>query len=274
MEAPLINNLSSLNELLAIINTLRGEHGCPWDKKQTPETMTVYLIEEMYELIDAIASKKPDHIVEELGDVLFLIFFILSCFEEKGIFNISDVARISAEKMTRRHPHVFGNKTADSVDEVKKRWHKIKMEEKSADPKKSTLDAVPSALPALIRAYRISERAARVGFDWKNISDVVKKAEEEWDEFKTELSANHSEKTPNANVSTEFGDTLFTLVNVARFAHIHPETALTNAINKFKDRFEHMEKSIDKQGLSMESLSHDQFDALWNTAKDNILTNK
>lgn len=260
---------SSLNRLMDIINTLRGEKGCPWDKKQTPETMTVYLIEEIYELIDAIESKNPDHIVEELGDVLFLILFILSCFEEKGIFDISDVAKTNAEKMIRRHPHVFGNKTAKSVEDVKKRWHKIKMDEKPGNSKKSILDAVPVALPALVRAYRISERAARAGFDWQNIADVVKKSEEEWDELKTELSVKNSDEKKRAAVSMEFGDTLFTLVNVARFAQIHPETALTNAINKFKKRFEHMEKNINKQGLSLESVSHNQFDKLWDEAKNN-----
>jgi tetrapyrrole methylase family protein/MazG family protein len=236
--------------------------------------MSVYLIEEMYELIDAIASDNTDHIIEELGDVMFLILFILSCFQENNTFNISDVANTNAEKMIRRHPHVFGNTSADTVDDVKKRWHKIKMQEKPDQPRKSVLDAVPASLPAVIRAYRVSERAARVGFDWENIIDVVKKADEEWEEFKAELFARRPDKNVNNEVSMEFGDMLFTLVNVARFARIHPETALTHAINKFKKRFEYMEKNADEQGLSFESMSQGQFDTLWRKAKNSLLSSE
>jgi len=268
-----MQSFASLNRLMDIINTLRGEKGCPWDKKQTPETMSVYLIEEIYELADAITSKKTEHIIEELGDVLFLILFILSCFEEKGIFDISDVADANAEKMIRRHPHVFGDKKVNSVDEVKQRWHKIKMGEKSNADKKSVLDAVPATLPALVKAFRISERAARAGFDWQNIDDVIKKAEEEWDELKKELSENQSDKKNHDAVSMEFGDTLFTLVNVARFAKIHPETALANSINKFKKRFQYMEKNIDDQGFQIENISQDKFNTLWDQAKNHAGNN-
>lgn len=267
MEKQPIDKVSAISDLINVIKALRGENGCMWDKKQTPKSMSVYLIEEIYELVDAIESKSHQDICEELGDVLFHILFIAQLFEEESLFDIRDVARVNTDKMIRRHPHVFGNERVTSVDDIKKNWHKIKLKEKNHEKKNSVLDSVPISLPSLMRAYRISERAARTGFDWNNISDVIKKSEEEWDEFKSELSAISKDKNVDDNAAMEFGDTLFTLVNVARFAQIHPETALKDAIKKFEKRFKHIENIISNRGEKIESLSATEMDRLWEEAK-------
>lgn len=251
-----------MNSLIKVIETLRGENGCPWDKKQTPRSMCIYLVEEIYELLDAIESGNPDAVCEELGDVLFHILFITSLFQKMKHFDIADVADVNTEKMTRRHPHVFGDAAVDCVDEVKNRWYKIKMKEKNHNHKDSILDSIPASLPALLRAYRVSERAARIGFDWADISGVMQKTEEEWAELKTEL-----ERKDNKRVLSEFGDLLFTLVNVARFAGIHPETALVDSIKKFETRFKYMEKVFSDKEKSLESASPDELDMLWEEAK-------
>ncbi|MBA3019156.1 MAG: nucleoside triphosphate pyrophosphohydrolase [Proteobacteria bacterium] len=253
-----------INALNKLIDALRGENGCPWDKKQTPRSMSVYLVEEMYELLEAIESGNTDDIREELGDVLFHILFIAKLFQERGSFNIEDAASATKEKMIRRHPHVFGNSKVSRSDELRKQWHCIKMNEKTRSVTNSIFDSVPSALPALRRAYRISERAARVGFDWDNISDVMQKVEEEWSELKTELNKSSEDQ---ASLALEFGDVIFTLVNVARFARIHPENALTDSIKKFENRFKYMEKVILKSNRKIESVSQGEKNELWEEAK-------
>lgn len=255
--------------LIELIERLRGKNGCPWDRKQTPQTMAVYLIEETYELIDAIESGNPNNVCEELGDVLFQIFFIAGLFQEMGHFDIKDVVRLNIEKMIRRHPHVFGSDKAESAHEVKKLWHNVKLKEKNHSQKESILDSVPVNLPALMRAYSISDRAAAAGFDWDDISGVMKKVKEEWSEFKTELTRKNQAEENQADLAMEFGDILFTLVNVARFAYIHPETALSSSIKKFEKRFKHMEKAASEDGKSVKSLSRDEMNKLWEEAKKN-----
>jgi tetrapyrrole methylase family protein/MazG family protein len=255
----------TVDALSKLVETLRGEDGCPWDKKQTPLTISVYLVEEIYELVDAIESGSPDEVCEELGDVLFHILFLVSLFQEMGRFNIREVVRVITEKMIRRHPHVFGNDSVTGPDEVRHRWHRIKLKEKSNARPTSALDSVPKKLPALMRAYRISERAARTGFDWTDISGVVQKVEEEWSEFKAKLS-----QTDPDGLAMEFGDILFTLVNIARFARFHPETALTGSIKKFEKRFKYMEKVLSENGKSLESISDKEMDTLWEEAKKKI----
>lgn len=267
MEDSLTNKVSGINSLIRLVETLRGENGCPWDKKQTSRTIAVYLLEEIYELIDAIDSGSLDEICEELGDVLFHILFIARIFEEMGHFDINNVAIVNREKMVRRHPHVFGNDHADSADEVKQSWHRIKMKEKNHAAKKSALDSVPTKLPALMRAYRISERAARTGFDWNDISGVMQKVEEEWSELKSELAKINQTKEDQNKIALELGDILFTLVNVARFVHIHPETALSASIKKFEKRFKHMENLISVKGKNFESISQNEMNILWEDAK-------
>jgi len=259
------NKQVNIDALVKLIETLRSENGCPWDKKQTPKSMSVYLIEEMYELIEAIEVKEPSDICEELGDVLFHIFFLADIFDKRGLFNIEDIFIKIVEKMVRRHPHVFGDGTIESADEVKEQWHKIKVTEAKNDQETSLLDSVPVALPALMRAYRISERAATSGFDWEDVSGVMKKLDEELTELKGEIAEDKQDR-----IEMEYGDVLFTLVNIARFLNVHPETALKGAIRKFENRFNNMEQTILKSGKTLESMSQDEMDLIWDKYKTKV----
>jgi len=269
---PVTSDLKDISALIRLIEQLRGENGCPWDKKQTPRTLAVYLIEEVYELVDAIESKSPEDVCEELGDVLFQILFMAHLYQKAGHFDLRDVARRNTEKMIRRHPHVFGQETAVTSEEVRQRWHTIKMTEKNHVENAGLLDSVPSGLPALIRAYRISERAARAGFDWDSISGVMEKVEEEWTEFKSEVdkipeSGPQPDSKAQEKLSLEFGDVLFTLVNVARFAKLHPETSLADSTRKFEKRFKHMEQAISQNGQQLDAVSYTELNNLWEKAK-------
>jgi tetrapyrrole methylase family protein/MazG family protein len=263
-----------IKAIIDLIETLKGENGCPWDKKQTPQTILAYLLEETYELMDAVESGDPVEVCGELGDVLFHIFFLVSLFREMGHFDIKDVVNLNVKKMIHRHPHVFGNDTVDSADEVRRRWYKIKMEEKDLSSETSILDSIPSNLPALMRAYRISERAARTGFDWEGMSGVMEKVEEEWSEFKAVLKKQKQSQEDYTRVMLEFGDILFTLVNVARFANIHPETALRDSTKKFERRFRYMEKRISKGQKDIRSISQKEKDVLWEQAKESTRFSK
>ena len=248
--------------LMQLIQTLRGPEGCPWDKKQTPRSIVLYLIEEIYELVEAIESDNSDDICEELGDVLFQVFFIAELFREKGRFDIVEVALRTTEKMIGRHPHVFGADRLDSTEAVRERWHKIKRHEKKHSESTSVLDSVPVQLPALMRAYRISERVAREGFDWKDMSGVVEKVEEEWAEFKVAQRAELREQA-----AMELGDVFFTLVNVARFAKVHPETVLAGATKKFEKRFKELEKRAAERGVAMGVRFQTELDGIWEQIK-------
>ena len=256
--------------IIGLIETLRGKNGCPWDRKQTPRTIVAYLLEEIYELVDAVESGSHADICEELGDVLFHILFLVCLFKEMARFDIQDVCDLNLEKMIRRHPHVFGDEKVDTADEVRARWQKIKMAEKPVAPVASILDSIPLNLPALMRAYRISDRAAKTGFDWDDISGVMQKVEEEWGELKKALSKDEGTPEHQHHLELEFGDVLFTLVNVARFAHVHPEFALRDSTKKFENRFKYMEKQIEKSGKNIESVSQKKMDALWEAAKSKI----
>jgi MazG family protein len=264
-----------IDKLTQIIKILRDKNGCPWDKKQTSTSMAIYLIEEVYELVEAIRTGESQAVCEEIGDVLFLLLFITELYTEQNTFDLQAVITHNAEKMTRRHPHVFGEASAETTTEIRQQWHQIKMKEANNKNQKSVLDSVPSDLPALMRAYRVSERAARTGFDWPDLNSVLQKVEEEWDEFKDETDrfqaeANSSTNEPSANFIMEFGDLLFTLVNVARFAKIHPETALAGATHKFNQRFKYMEKQLNDQGKKLNELSMDEMEAAWQIAKEAI----
>ncbi len=266
------SDLKDVSALIHLIEKLNGETGCPWDRKQTPRTLAVYLIEEVYELVDAIESKNPEDVCEELGDVLFQILFIAHLYQKAGHFDIQDVARRNTRKMIRRHPHVFGQETAETSEAVRRRWHTIKMTEKNHAGNAGLLDSIPSGLPALIRAYRISERAARAGFDWKSISGVMEKVEEEWAEFKSEVddipvSGMQTDAKAREKLSLEFGDVLFTLVNVARFAKLHPETSLADSTRKFEKRFKHMEQVLAQDGRQIDSAPYAELNVLWEQAK-------
>jgi nucleoside triphosphate diphosphatase len=258
----------SLGVVVALIQRLRGEGGCPWDQKQTPQSLSVYLIEEMYELVDAIASGDTRAVCEELGDVIFQLLFLAELFTESGAFDMDSVVQHNIEKMVRRHPHVFGDKKGTSTEAVRENWHAIKKEEQKANHREPTslLDSIPASLPALMRSYRVSERAARTGFDWNDLTEVMAKVEEEWAEFKTAASQIRDENSRHM-AAVEFGDIIFTLSNVARFVGFHPETALTAAINKFEQRFRYMEQAFIRQGTELEAASRDDMDRAWDTAK-------
>jgi MazG family protein len=259
--------VSKIDDVIALIETLRGENGCPWDRKQTPRSMAVYLAEEVHELIDAVESGDSQAVCEELGDVLFLVLFIATLYKEKGQFNLGDVAETNRQKMIRRHPHVFGDETAYNPEQVRQRWREIKRLENADAPRRSILDSIPGGLPALMRAYRVSERAAGQGFDWDDIAGVVAKTEEEWSEFKHELDVFSGNETGKKRLALEFGDILFTLVNVARFAGIHPETSLSGSTLKFERRFRYMEEKLFEKDLTPSTAPRDELERLWEEAK-------
>lgn len=244
-----------------LIKTLRGENGCPWDKKQTTDSMMVYLLNEAYELQDAIKSGDPSEILDEAGDVLFQLLFIISVYTEENRFSFSDVIKNNLEKMIRRHPHVFGNEKAETAEKVKENWEKIKEKEKESSFK-SIIDSVSSGMPSLGRAFLISEKVGKAGFDWDDIEGVKEKVTEEWAELNEALKENNPE-----NITLEFGDLLFTLTNVARFAGIHPESALAASVNKFEKRYRYMEKTLFNTGKDLISISRQEIDTLWEQAK-------
>ncbi|BBO80619.1 hypothetical protein DSCO28_11850 [Desulfosarcina ovata subsp. sediminis] len=258
-----------IHRIVELIQTLMGEQGCPWDKKQTPETISRYLIEEVYELVDAVISKDVSAIREETGDVLFQLFFMIHLFNATGAFSIEDVVQTNIEKMVRRHPHVFGHGSADTPEKVSENWERIKREEKGPSRFHSVLESIPQGMPAILRAAMVSERAAKTGFDWDDIHGVMAKAVEEWEEFSKEINVD-SDSFEKDNAAVEFGDILFTLVNVARFAHIHPETALVRSIQKFETRFRYMEMEAAKTGRDINDLTFQEMHRLWDEAKAKV----
>ncbi len=256
---------ASIKPLLEIIRKLRSKDGCPWDRKQTPETMWKCLAEEVYELLDAIEEDSPEDICDEMGDVLFQLVFIGELYREKEYFDFNKIISKSAEKMIRRHPHVYKNIKIDSEDDLRKCWEGIKKQEKEDAGKEqlnSVLDSIPSNMPSFLRSYKISEKAARSGFDWDDMNGVLKKAEEEWKEFANALASGNKD-----DIATEFGDILFTLSNVARFAKIHPETALARSTDKFERRFRFMEKQLAKKNMKLKDITRQEIDNLWDESK-------
>ena len=265
-DSKLNQKVSFLDKLLGLVETLRGQHGCPWDKEQTPQSVIVYLIEEAFELAEAIETEDLDEIRSELGDVLFHIVFIARMFQEQGEFDVQDVARAITEKMIRRHPHVFKNQTVASSEEVIQNWHNIKLKESRSAQKRSRLDSIPAKLPALMRAYRISDRAAKSGFEWTDITGVSRKWEEPLERLKPAL------RSQDKNLFyQEFGDLLFRLVNVARIAGIHPETALAGSIRNFELRFKKMEELIAGDHREFEEVSIEEKALIWEKTEKMIL---
>lgn len=249
-----------LEEIAAI---LRGENGCAWDKEQTSTSLKPYLIEEAYEVYEAIEKGDSDNLKEELGDLLYQVYAHAQIKKEEGDFTIDDVAQGIVTKLVRRHPHVFGNETVKDAREVIERWEKIKKKEKA--DRESILDGVPSHLPALPKAYRVQQKAARLGFDWEKIDDAAGKLDEEVAEFREAL------KSPDRNedaITGEFGDVLFSLVNISRFAGINPEEALNTTIDKFMTRFKFIEKEAARTGRKLEDMSLQEMDEIWERSKN------
>jgi tetrapyrrole methylase family protein/MazG family protein len=244
-----------------IIAKLRAPDGCPWDKKQTHQTLKKYLIEEAYELLDAIDREEEDDIIEELGDVLLQVLLHAQIGEDEGMFSIEDVIQSIATKMVRRHPHVFGDIQVKDAEEVITNWQKIKQQEKG-EKKKAILDEVEKGLPALLRAYEYQKKAAKAGFDWDKAEEAISKVYEEWQEFLEEVHNGDSVRQLE-----EFGDVLFSLVNVARFYAIHPEEALTKVNEKFHRRFSFVEQKVEESGRTFADFSLEELDTFWNEAK-------
>ena len=253
--------MSNYERLIDIMARLRGPSGCPWDKEQTHQSLKPYLIEEAYELLDAIDRNDDSEIKEELGDLLLQVVFHAQIASEENRFTTDDVAEAIADKLIRRHPHVFGDTQADTPDEVIKNWEAIKAEEKP-DQKVSLLDGVPQHLPALLKARRLQEKAARVGFEWEHIADVAQKVREETEELMHARESGAIEK-----IQEEFGDLLFALVNLARFLQICPEEALIQTNRKFQSRFQYIETELCKQGKTPDDATLEEMDALWEAAK-------
>ena len=259
-EEILYKQFSSLRHTIA---TLRGPNGCPWDQKQTHETLKRYLIEETYELLDAINNEDVDGIMEELGDVLLQVMLHAQIGEDEGYFNIDEVIETINEKMIRRHPHVFGDISVEDADEVVSNWEQIKREEKLERETQSLLDSVAKSLPSLSRALHLQKKAGKVGFDWQDDAPMWAKIEEEIGELKVELKKDRNEK----KAMQEFGDLLFALVNIARYYAIEPEDALHATNEKFYRRFGFIEEKVKSKGKEMTDLSLEELDAIWEEAK-------
>lgn len=250
-------------ELVEIMARLRGNEGCPWDREQTPESIKPYLIEETYEVLEAIDEEDPAKLKEELGDLLLQVVFHAQMAEEVGTFAISEVLAGINGKLIRRHPHVFGEGTAETAQEVLFNWEQIKQtERRTAKGQTSLLDGVPRELPALLRAHRLQEKASRVGFDWKEAQEVFHKVEEELNELRAAMQGQAVER-----VEAELGDLLFALVNLSRFLAVNPEEALRKTIARFIARFRYIEEELARRGRSMRQATLEEMDALWTEAK-------
>ncbi|WP_374722028.1 nucleoside triphosphate pyrophosphohydrolase [Peribacillus tepidiphilus] len=252
-------------KLRQIIAELRGPNGCPWDKKQTHKSLKKYLIEEAYELIDAINEDDDEAMISELGDVLLQVMLHAQIAEDEGMFTVTDVIQSISEKMVRRHPHVFGEVHVENEQEVVSNWEKIKQAEKGGESKTTSLLAgVEKSLPALLQAYEYQKRAAKVGFDWKELWPAWEKVKEEILEFETELK---EEIKDQEKLASELGDLFFALVNIARFISISPEEALHRTNMKFIRRFQYIEERVRQSGKSFEDFTLEELDAFWEEAK-------
>ncbi|MGY6649897.1 nucleoside triphosphate pyrophosphohydrolase [Wenyingzhuangia sp. IMCC45574] len=249
--------LAAIDRLLTIMDELREQ--CPWDKKQTLESLRHLTIEETYELADAILTNDLEEIKKELGDLLLHIAFYAKIGSEKKAFDIGDVAHAISEKLIHRHPHIYGDVKVESEEEVKENWEKLKLKEKGNT---SVLQGVPSSLPALVKANRIQSKVSAVGFDWEHPEQVWAKVQEELTELNEEIKKGNKDQ-----IEAEFGDVLFSMVNYARFIGVNPENALARTNEKFKKRFEYLEEKTLKKGIDLTELSLEEMDVYWDESK-------
>lgn len=262
---------AKFEKLVEIMSTLRGPNGCPWDKQQDHNTLKPMLVEETYEVLEAIDNKDAAGIREELGDLLLHIVFHAQLGKEAGEFDIDGVLDGICEKLIRRHPHVFGDGTASSPEEVLKNWEAIKAQEKAekrtsrTPEQRSRLEGIPSKLPALHEAHQISSRAVRVGFDWPDVGGVFDKLEEETKELQEAMTG--PEESRQSRIEDEIGDIFFVVVNLARFLKVDSESALKRANRKFKTRFQHMEAQLASAGKSIDGTPIEELESLWRQAK-------
>jgi tetrapyrrole methylase family protein / MazG family protein len=250
------------DRLVEIMAMLRSPAGCPWDRAQDSTSLKPYLLEEAYEVLEAIEEGTPDKLKDELGDLLFQVIFHAQLARERGEFDIDDVLAGTIAKMTRRHPHVFGSAAASTPKEALQNWEEIKRQEKTATQTTSVLDGVPRQLPSLLRAQRLQDKAARVGFDWSQVEQVWEKLAEELQELRTAMSG-----ASRAKIEEELGDALFSLVNLARFLEINPDEALHKTTTKFIQRFQFIERELSRQGKTPKQADLAEMEALWEQAK-------
>lgn len=248
--------LAAFNRLLDIMDDLREK--CPWDKKQTLESLRHLTIEETYELADAILDNDLPEIKKELGDVLLHIVFYAKIGSEKNAFDIADVANSISDKLIERHPHIYGDVKVDNEEDVKRNWEQLKLKE----GKKSVLEGVPKSLPAVVKANRIQDKVAGVGFDWEKPEQVWEKVQEELTELNEEVKKGNTE-----NIEKEFGDVLFSMINYARFINVNPENALEKTNKKFINRFQYLEEAAKKEGKSLADMSLSEMDVFWEASK-------
>ncbi|HOK42307.1 MAG TPA: nucleoside triphosphate pyrophosphohydrolase [Thermoclostridium caenicola] len=249
-------------DLLDIMAKLRSPGGCPWDREQDHKSLKRYLIEEAYEVLEAIDEENPAKLCDELGDLLLQVVFHAQIARENGQFDMEDVVHGVSSKMINRHRHVFGEEEAETPEDVIRIWEEIKKEEKGQETQTKVLKGVPANLPALMRSYKVQEKAAQVGFDWDKAEDAFKKLEEEVQELKKAC-----ESKDQAEIEEEMGDLLFAAVNVARFYKVQPELALSATVNKFIKRFEYVENESAKQGKKLQDMTLEEMDALWDECK-------
>lgn len=251
----------SFDDLVALMTRLRGPGGCPWDRKQTLPDLKPYVIEEAYEVVDAIDRDDRAALLEEIGDFLLEAVFIAEITREEGTFDIYDSITAIHDKLVRRHPHVFGDVEAKDAEQVLVNWEKLKQAERKAESK-SVLSGVPQSLPALLKASRLTEKAARVGFDWRRTEDVFDKIDEEIAELRDAVAAGDQQ-----HVHDEIGDLLFTIANIARKLNVNSEEALQSTNRKFMRRFESMESRVHESGQNLDQLQLEEMDRLWDEAK-------
>jgi MazG family protein len=251
-----------VEKLLRIMSILRSVDGCPWDKEQTPETLRPYLLEETYEVLAAMDLGDPDDVRQELGDLLLQIVFLSDIYAERGTFNFSDVADSISNKLIRRHPHVFGDSNEKNLEKLNQQWEAIKQSEMKKKPE-SLIANVPAGLPALMQAQKISEKVARAGFEWESCSDVVAKLDEEVSEIKDAINSGNKQA-----IEDEFGDILFTLVNIGRHLEIDAETSLLIMLERFKARFRLMEEMLSDDNKEITNAGLDVLETYWCRAKE------
>lgn len=260
---------AAFDQLVAVMAALRGENGCPWDKEQTHESLKKYLIEEAYEVIDAIDQGDMGSLCEELGDVLLQVVFHAQLAAEAATFTAEDVVRSITSKLIRRHPHVFGDRSADNADDVREIWQAVKAKENAQKPseraRESLMDGIPRHFPALMYAAEVGKRAARVGFDWPSADAVWQKVAEERAELEEVLAQS---TTATERIEEEWGDLVFSLVNLARHLKLEPEAAMRKAARKFEQRFRGIEQLAHDEGKPLQQRMLSEMDALWDRVKD------
>jgi tetrapyrrole methylase family protein/MazG family protein len=250
------------DRLVQIMATLRSPAGCPWDRAQDSTSLKPYLLEEAYEVLEALDEGAPHKLKDELGDLLFQVIFHAQLARERGDFDAYDILAGTIAKMTRRHPHVFGSAAASTPQEALQNWEEIKRQEKTATQTTSVLDGVPRQLPSLLRAQRLQDKASRVGFDWQHVEQVWEKMSEELQELRAAMS-----QANRAAIEAELGDVLFVLVNLARFLDINPDEALHKTTTKFTRRFQFIERELSRQDKTLKQATLAEMDALWDQAK-------